>query len=554
MHKVRILLVKAPICSFREDENEANFATRNAYSFQPSYALACISAFLLKYLTLDFNLKVIDFNEFIGNATEDDLIENFKSHIENVMSSQRLDILLVSAQYMFNQPWVSFIVNLSKKYNPESKVIVGGGFSTIFPQKAISYQDVDFAVIGEGEYTAVHIINEIYGIKDPHFQRQFPFDGYIKKVDGGYHLEVKQSYVKDLTCLPTPDWSWMNFRKYSETGVHSYLPIMTTRGCPNNCTYCSTRLYWGRGFRYRKEEDVVAEIYGSYEKHEIKHFHVIDDNPAFNNTWFLNFCDLLNKLPIKLSITFSNFSIKTINDKILKALRQIGFNSPLSIAIETGSSEMQKMINKRLNLDSVNKTVKLIRDEGFALHICWMIGFPGETLDQINETIQLARQLKSESVQVYPVFPFPGTQLYDMAKENKLINFDVNDFESMRYQVPGKILSDEWDGTILSEISYDANIEMNFLNSPLLESDDGCKRLKVRVETLTKRLTGHVVAHIVLGYLDRNMSTSKTKTDYHYIKAKKYLEEADSQFAKYLSWNSKPIMDYLQWLNNINKN
>jgi hypothetical protein len=176
-----------------------------------------------------------------------------------------------------------------------------------------------------------------------------------------------------------------------------------------------------------------------------------------------------------------------------------------------------------------------------------MIGFPNESLEQIEATIRLARKIRSESMQIFPVFPFPGTELYDEAQRQGLVEFDELDFQTMHNRHAGHILSDEWTGEDLTRIAYDANIELNFLKTPLLDTPKGRERLLNMVEALTHRIEAHVVAHIVAGYLHQQVNNASDAKERHYSLAKSCLEK-DQTFAKYVEWSSVPTDDFRQWM------
>ena len=549
----KILLIKVPICYFPSPKAleilKENYATRSAFHFGPSLALALIDGSLKHYLTCDFELTVKDINT-ASISEKKYLMEEYFEHIENVFKDN-YDIVLVSCQYMFNQSWVNYTVDLAHKLNPNAKIIVGGGFATIFPEKAVSSPFVDYAVIGEGEVTTVHIINKILSITDIDFENIYPFDGYAEKLPNGKCKIVdKKTFITDLENHPTPDWSWLPIDRIAgdKADVTFYgLPVMCTRGCPHNCSYCSTKSYWGRRFTSDPVGKVINEILSIYKQYGINKFHIIDDNPALNNKWFLNLCKSIQELPEEINIMFSNFSIESINSEIIEALKNIR-QEKITIAIETGSQEMQKTIKKHLNLENVIEKVKLIRKNGLKIHACWMIGFPNETLDQIKQTTRMAVDIQTDSIQVWPVFPFPGTELYREAKGQNLINLDENDFDTMRQHTPGKILSSEWDGKLLSQIAYDTQMEANFLNNPVYDTESGMRYMRDYLKGLIIRLPDQPIISICLGYLEHILDKNDESQSRYYHKALGSLNNESSFFKKYVNWDFPQLNDFKSWL------
>lgn len=165
--KKKILLIRVPDCHYPNPKIkkllESNYALRSAFVYSPPLALAYISAFLKKYLTFDFELTIKDINTY-ALLKKRHIPEEYHAYIKKVLED-KYDVLLINCQFMFNQNWVESTINLSHQLNPQAKIVVGGGYSTIFPEIAIAHPYVDYAVIGEGEHTAVHIINKFLGSK-----------------------------------------------------------------------------------------------------------------------------------------------------------------------------------------------------------------------------------------------------------------------------------------------------------------------------------------------------------------------------------------------------
>ncbi len=306
-------------------------------------------------------------------------------------------------------------------------------------------------------------------------------------------------------------------------------------------------MYWGKRVRYRPVKDVVQEILKGHRDLGITRFHCIDDNIGVNKDWLLEFCARSREFPEEINISFAYFSIKTLDDEVLQALKEMGVER-IGVGIESGSTEVQKMVRKNLNLEQAKEKIARIRAMGFEMITQWMIGFPHETLEQIQQTAHLARELRSEIITVFPVFPFPGTRMYEEGKAEGIIALDEDDFESMDYQHAGKILSPEWDGETLSQIAYDLNIELNFLNTRLWDTPKGRAELKGALDALAPRLPGHVVLHICRGYLCGEFLGDPSQRESDYSQAFNILEKGSPTFQRYLSWEFPAIDDFRKWL------
>lgn len=181
-----------------------------------------------------------------------------------------------------------------------------------------------------------------------------------------------------------------------------------------------------------------------------------------------------------------------------------------------------------------------------------MIGFPHETLAQIEATFNLARELRVHSHQFLTVLPYPGTKLFYDAKKDNLLTIDDRDLSNFHYKSGGYIKSDQWDHNMLLSMVYDINIELNFLNSAFLDTEDERKIFLNWLETLTLRLPEHIIAYIVIGYLYKLKNENSKKIQY-YSQAKKLLEKEElyTVFEKYIKLDHYIINDFNDYVENI---
>ncbi|MCW9034177.1 MAG: B12-binding domain-containing radical SAM protein [Rhodospirillales bacterium] len=545
-----ILMMKVPTFEYPEDVEATSVAEQATFSWTLSLAMASVAGFVESYFKGTYTLEQFDMNGVVAGVTGslNELGDKTLEAAAKKIRETDFDVFAVSVQFLFSQQYADEIIKMAKKKNPNATVVVGGGFATIFPDNAINKPDVDYAVIGEGEHTFVHILNKICGIDDPEFIEKWHFDGYAEKLADGSVMQVpKSQFLQNLEDLSQPLWNKADYDKLLGISVNASIPIMASRGCPMGCSFCSTHLTWGKPVRFRPAEEVVREVMTAYERYGFKGFGFIDDNITFNNDWFVDFCDKLAAVkPDDIKITFSNFDMRFLNTAVLRGLKKIGVTT-ISIATESGTKEVQREISKKLNLDRVRKVVKEVQAEGIYIHNCFVIGFPNETIEQMHETVAFARELKTESIQMWPVFPFPGTRLHDEADALGFITFDEEDYGSLRYR-KGGIQSPNWDVETVKEIAYDAIIEMNFLSTPYYDTQEGRLILKGRVNGVAQNIDGHVMANIVSGYLDANFYGNEESRNSYYGHACTLLLEEDCLFNRYMKLDYPAIKDFSAWV------
>jgi radical SAM superfamily enzyme YgiQ (UPF0313 family) len=545
-----ILLLKLPYSTHPDVLTiDDNFRTKSTFRPIPSLALVSLCAFVDKYKTYDYHLRAIDVNIEAYTAPGVPIdVSSYRQLLTDCIKNNDYNVIALSATFVFNVRWVDAAVKLSRKYHPEAKIILGGGYPTLFPEKCLKEHDVDHVVIGEGEASLLHILNYYNNHRDYEFETKFPFEGYGSKNEKGEItiFPAKHSFI-NMKDIPPPAWHYLKVERYFNKSGDRILPIEGSRGCPYNCTYCCTYLSWGRRVRYKPVENLINELLQTNNKYKPR-FHFIDDNFSFSKKWFTEFLKELISLKLPLDMDMHNFSVKHLDEEIIDLLIKAGIDH-VTIAVESGSREMQKRIRKNINFNKVKEVVKILKNKGMHFHILWMLGFPHETMDQINSTLNLARELKADTNHFSIVLPYPGTRLFEEAKNENLLSFTGNNLDKYEYKKCDYLKHEELDCTHLQEISYDANIEMNFLNNPSLDTSNGREYILSYFEDLLLRLPEHIVSHLLVGYIYKQKN-NMIEYEKHYDSAIKLLRNPGlyNTFAKYLAWDYPIIKDFKSYI------
>ncbi len=545
-----ILLLKVPYCLHPESEaKDKNFRTKSTFRPVPSLAIAALCAFLDKYKKVDYSIKAFDIN--IEAYTEPKVPIDTSRYLElltDCIRNTEYNVLALSAMFVFTARWVDTAVKLSRKYHPEAKIIIGGGYPTLFPKRCLKEHNIDDVVIGEGEAAFLHILNRYNGYKDIEFEKEFPSQGYASKNTRGKIVFVPRTYSLKLENIPFPAWHYLDVEKYFKNSGDNMLPIEASRGCPYTCTYCSTYLAWGKRVRYKPVENIIKEIVELKNRYNNPMLGFIDDNMSFSKKWITQFLTRLIDKGIYLDATASNFSVKHLDEEIIDLLSKAGIKV-FGIAVESGSQEIQKRIQKNLDFDKVREVVRIMKSKGLHVHICWMIGFPIETLDQIRQTFNFARELRAHSNQFLTVLPYPGTKLFEEARDNNLLIFSEDDLDKYDNRKCDYIKSNEWNYNQLKEMSYDVNIEINFLNNPSLDTVEGRDNILRHFENLLITIPEHIIIHIVIGYIYK-LKNNVVTYEKHYKTAVGLFKDKSlfDAFIKYLSWDHYIIKDFNQYL------
>lgn len=510
-----VLLLKVPHC-VHPDAIPANDSFRLKHTFRPipSFGLAALCAFLEKHNAFGYDIKAVDINiEAYKKPGIPIDIYDYPALMEEEIKNREYDVLAISVMFVFNVRWLYQAVALSRKYHPQAKIIVGGGYPTIFPEKCLKDLHVDTVVIGEGEASLVHVLNHYNNFNDPVFEKKFPFNGYGEKDRQGNIRVVPLTQFIDMNEIPAAAWSYLDVEKYFKNSGDHMLAIEGVRGCPYQCTFCNTQLSWGYKLRYKKVTTLIAEMLELDKKYHAQ-LHFIDDNRSINRQWMIDFLHQVLENHIELEAVPSSFHAHHLDGEMLDLLKKGGIKT-VGIAVETGSPEMQKHLKKNLDFNKVREVVQLIKSRGLRVHINYLFGFPNETMDQVKETLNIARELKAHSNQFLILVPYPGTELYREAQEKNLLVFEENDLDNFEPRRSNYLVSDEWTAAQLEEIIYDANIELNFLDNASLYIPEQLDSFREFCEKLLLRIPGHIASYLVVGYIYKQQHNRENYEKYY---------------------------------------
>jgi len=299
----------------------------------------------------------------------------------------------------------------TKAYNPDIWTVAGGPHTSALPESVISNQYVDSVVVGEGEAA----FNKF--LKNP-----------VKKAI------YKEPLIADLDSIKPPARDLLDNDKYvwSVPGKNTQpmATIMTSRGCPFKCIFCSQNVIFGRSVRYRSPENVLREIRLIVERYNIRHFGFLDDTLGLNYEKTFQLCDLI--IAEKLDITFEGYTrVNIITYKLLKKLKDAGL-SRISFGVESGNQKILDYIKKGTTLEQIKNAYDIASDLGLETRLSVILGLPGETKETIKNTIRFMKKLKCKQAYINIGTPFPGTEFYEYAKSGvgglKLLTSDWSQF------------------------------------------------------------------------------------------------------------------------------
>jgi len=309
------------------------------------------------------------------------------------------------------------IAKTVKEVNQNIHVTMGGPHVSIYPNETLLQKDVDSVVIGEGEKTFSDLVNNLNegknleGIPGLAFKNK---QGQI--INNGY-----RDFIENLDEIPLPDRNLTPYKEYySILGEkHPITTIITSRGCPFRCSFCYHFL--GKKWRTRSAKNVIEEL-ESCVNIGIREFWFFDETFTIDKKRVLDICDgiISKKLNIKWNI---RSRVDTIDKNMMERLKLAGCEK-ISFGIESALSKTLKVLQKEINPDKSKEIVLLAKSLGFETSTDFMIGSPGETREDILETISFSLKLDPDYATFSITTPFPCTQLYNSLLENKFFDRD----------------------------------------------------------------------------------------------------------------------------------
>jgi len=276
-------------------------------------------------------------------------------------------------------------------------------------------QNADYAFAGESEKTLPMFLDAI---------KNSELDGRIRDIPGLIWRDGEETrantpeFVQDLDDIPFPAWDLINPSVYPEAPQGVFFkrfpiaPIIITRGCPYNCTFCAGKTISGRKLRSRSVGNVLQEIEILKRDYGIKEIHILDDNFALKRSFVREFCERI--IAEKIDITWNcpnGLRLDTLDEDIVALMKRSGCYT-ISVGIESGSQRVLDLMKKDLTLDKIRRQVDLLKRCGMTVNGFFIIGYPGETREEILETIAFAKSLPLTRAIFYNYLPLPGTEVY----------------------------------------------------------------------------------------------------------------------------------------------
>jgi anaerobic magnesium-protoporphyrin IX monomethyl ester cyclase len=299
---------------------------------------------------------------------------------------------------------------LAQENCPNATVVLGGPHATFMDSQILSeHPEVDVIVRGEGEQTMLDLLQNLFQSGDLQAVLGISF-----RKNGQVIRTPNRPFIQNLDELPRPAYHYFALKKYQFFGK-TVLPILTSRGCPFQCSYCVSSRMVGKAFRARDPNLVVDELEWLKNVHDAGAFSFYDDAFTYDMQRAITICEEIKKRNIGVPWDCQT-RVDRISKEILVKMRDADCQL-VSFGAESGCQAILDSVNKKTTIEQNEKAVKLAKDVGLSVAMSVIIGYPGETVDTLRQTFDFIRRTKPDYVYLCLATPYPGTALRSALEE-----------------------------------------------------------------------------------------------------------------------------------------
>ena len=343
-----------------------------------------------------------------------------EEEVETLMQS-KFDAIGITATSFTYRDAMKIIKDI-KKLSPQTPIILGGPHVTIALQEVLEYEEIDFAVYGEGEDTILELIRCIEEGRQVYDNSYDKIYGLIFKKNDKVVVNPSRPWNKEPDNLFFPDYQSLPMARYN------CYPLITSRGCPYKCTFCAAHILCGGMWRPRSPENIVGEIRYLLNKYGYKKFAVCDDNFNVQVERVKKFCQLLLDSNTNIEWSCWSFRADRTEPAMLKAMKDSGCTA-VAIGVESANAQVLKNIKKHETLEQIEEGIRNIKRAGIKCNTLNMIGNQGDNLITVKETIAFNRRMGVNDATFFLALPYPKTELWDYVKNNgKFLKHDYTQF------------------------------------------------------------------------------------------------------------------------------
>ena len=301
--------------------------------------------------------------------------------------------------------------NVSKQVCPDAKVVMGGPHATFADKQIISDEkDVDIIVRGEGEETLLELAKQ-----SPEMQKIGDIQGITFRKDNQVVRSVDRPFIQNLDALPFPAYKYIQMKRYRITGM-KLLPIISSRGCPFQCSFCVASQMFGAKYRARSSKNVLDELEWLKNEYNAEGIAFQDDTLTFDKKRALEIRDGMIERKLKLPWGCSSRA-DVVTKEVLAKMAKAGCDE-ICFGVESGCQRIRDSLKKKVTTEQCENAIKWAKEAGIFVTVSVILGYPGETKETLRESLEFVRQVEPDDVWLCHATPYLGTELRALVESN----------------------------------------------------------------------------------------------------------------------------------------
>jgi len=359
-----------------------------------------------------------------------------REEIRKKLAEVKPSLVGITSMFTMHSKGAHDIAKMVKEMSPKALVVLGGSHPSALPEWVLQDENVDMVVIGEGEITLLEILEKYEKGDDI-----FSISGTAVRRNGKVVINPERPFIENLNSLPLPARDLLDMNAYLYEPYRTQfamkpprLNIMTTRGCTGRCVFCSIHTIWRHRCRMFSAQRTVDEIEILVKKYGAREIAFLDDDLVCSKNRMKEICREIIRRNLNIKwCTPNGVAIWKLDEELLDLMKASGLYK-ITFGIDTASKQTQKFIHKtHLDLDKAKKVVEYCNRIGMWTHASFIIGFPYETKEDIEDTINYAVESELDFAAFFIATPFPGTPLYEIYKEEGLFP-DFGNGRAMKWE------------------------------------------------------------------------------------------------------------------------
>lgn len=354
--------------------------------------------------------------------------DEIKSHIEE----NKADIYGISSSFTPYHHEALRVAQIIKESSRNSIVVMGGSHPSSDPLGVLKSPYVDYVILGEGEYRLTALLDLIRKGKR---EKLLDIDGIGYRESGDIKIIPIKGFIEDLSSLPFPARQLLELGRY-KINKRLYTMIITSRGCPHRCTYCSTHMVMGEKFRSRNPEDIIKEMKECYEKYGIEIFDIEDDNFTFDRERSKRLMNLIidtfGEEKIEL-LAMNGISFQSLDKELIRLMKRAGFKT-LNLSLVSTSPSIKEYLKRPYSILEFDEVLKEANEVELRIITYAIFGIPGQCIDDMIDTLIY---LMGKKLLIGPsiYYPVPGTSLFERCKKEGILPESLLQYRSTAFPI-----------------------------------------------------------------------------------------------------------------------